>query len=159
MSAWNEGRVETLTMLWAKGWSASQIATRLGGVTRNAVIGKAHRLGLPDRKGKNRYRQASSKSRTCNRRRQTPLVHPWKLPPSKPLRLAEQAPEAPQSLPEPAPLRLTLLDLRENTCRWPIGDPQDENFHFCGCQTSGIGPYCDYHAQIAHQPYVRRPKR
>jgi GcrA cell cycle regulator len=161
---WTEDRIATLKRLWAEGWSASQIAVRLGGVTRNAVIGKAHRLRLASRRGENQ-RKTSQARQPRSRQRQTPPAHTWmrKCVVSKPVAPAEPATVTPLNLTPappvpPAPLKLALLDLRENTCRWPIGDPQDANFVFCGCQTSGIGPYCDYHTQIAHQPYVPRPK-
>ena len=158
---WTEDRIAALTRLWAEGWSASQIAERMGSVTRNAVISKARRLRLPDRKGKYQRKARPSGRDPHKHRRQTPPVHPWKLNrhPSKSLPSAEQSLNAPRSLPEPVSLRLTLLELTENTCRWPIGDPQDANFHFCGCQSSGNGPYCEHHARIAFQPYVPRAKR
>jgi GcrA cell cycle regulator len=57
----------------------------------------------------------------------------------------------------PKPLGVHLQDITENMCRWPIGDPQDENFHFCGCQKTN-GAYCEHHARIAYQPYSRRTK-
>ncbi|MEJ2116586.1 MAG: GcrA family cell cycle regulator [Alphaproteobacteria bacterium] len=149
---WTEDRIATLKRLWAKGYSASQIAVRLGGVTRNAVIGKANRLRLASRKGE--YPRRNSRVR----QRQTRPVPPWKISRavSKPVTPADLASASPVP---PTPLKLALLDLTENTCRWPIGDPQDENFHFCGCQTSGDGPYCEHHARMAFQPYVPRAKR
>jgi GcrA cell cycle regulator len=153
---WNDDRIAVLTQLWAKGWSASEIAKHIGGITRNAVIGKAHRLGLSGRKARGPQR-----ARYNGGKRQTRPVQSRKInrAASKPVAQAKQAVASPVPLPEPAALKLALLDLRENTCRWPIGDPQDENFCFCGCQTSGNGPFCEYHARIAYQPYVPRSKR
>jgi GcrA cell cycle regulator len=159
MSAWNEVRTETLTRLWSKGWSASQIAAQMGGTTRNAVISKARRLGLPYRKGEYGQRQVYFKPRICNRRRPTPHVHPSIL---------NRAVSKLYALPPPTRTeavetvfvgeRLSLLELTENTCRWPIGDPREADFHFCGRQKSGNGPYCEHHARIAFQPYVPRGK-
>jgi GcrA cell cycle regulator len=158
--SWTEDRIAALTRLWAEGWSASQIAERMGSVTRNAVISKARRLGLPDRKGKYQRKARPSKRDPRKHRRQTPPVHPWRLNRSSSNRPAPPPPTLTVIVGSvPAGERLSLLELTENTCRWPIGDPQDANFCFCGSQTSGNGPYCEYHARIAYQEYVKGPKR
>ncbi len=107
--SWTDERVERLKKLWNEGLSASQIAADLGGVTRNAVIGKVHRLGLSGR--------AKSPTR---------------------------------------PLKLELIELTEITCKWPIGDPAHDDFHFCGHKCKDGSPYCAYHVSLAYQPLAER---
>jgi GcrA cell cycle regulator len=162
--AWNDERVELLKKLWAEGLSASQIASRLGGVTRNAVIGKVHRLGLSGR-------ATSSRSASPRPRRvQAPRQH---RAPSllfgtrgnvalKPVfeEEVEPAPAPVQELYIPPAERASILTLKEAMCHWPIGDPGEEEFHFCGRKTSGSLPYCEHHARLAYQaaPTRRREK-
>ncbi|MBI3433948.1 MAG: GcrA cell cycle regulator [Proteobacteria bacterium] len=165
---WTEERVELLKKLWADGLSASQIAGELGGITRNAVIGKVHRLGLSGR--------AKSPSSTAPRPRKPRTSSPM-------LRMARPAmrgntalaaaamydfePEPEAELIEnviPIGQRCTLLELNESRCRWPIGDPGTLEFFFCGGQPHGAFPYCSYHSRIAYQPIAdrrrdRRPVR
>ena len=149
--AWTEDRVEILSKLWAEGLSASQIAKQLGGVTRNAVIGKVHRLGLsgrakPSRPVKRAPRPAAARTRTTT--------------PAAP-RMPRRAP------PEPAPIPLeakqlpdgkyaTILTITEHMCKWPIGDPSTSEFRFCGRGTDKADPYCKAHSQLAYQPARRR---
>lgn len=165
--SWTDERVELLKKLWADGLSASQIANRMGGVTRNAVIGKVHRLGLSGR--------ATPSRTTRPRPRKTqPPSHPsttmFRAAGNTALK-ADEAP-APETLPEPAPSpvreveippgeRRTILTLTEQTCKWPIGDPGTEGFHFCGRGPAPGMPYCQHHAAIAYQPVQdrRRQKR
>src|ERR1700759_1654735 len=145
---WDDERVATLKKLWLEGLSASQIAKQLGGVTRNAVIGKVHRLGLSGRAA-----------------------------PSQPSRPTFKAPRAPRPAPAPAPRRVaehhrapapvpvlcpeepgsaTVLTLGAHMCKWPIGDPASNTFSFCGRRSDQDGPYCAHHAQIAYQPQQAR---
>ena len=154
--AWNDERVELLKRLWAEGLSASQIASRLGGVTRNAVIGKVHRLGLSGR-------ATSSRSSSPRPRRvQAPRQH---RAPSlmfgtrgnvalKPVyeEEIEPAPAPIEELYIPPAERATILTLKEAMCRWPIGDPQESEFHFCGKRKVVGLPYCEFHARRAFQP-------
>jgi GcrA cell cycle regulator len=163
--AWTEERVELLKKLWAEGLSASQIAGRLGGVTRNAVIGKVHRLGLAGR--------ATSSRSSAPRPRRTHVPRANRAPSLmfgtrgntalKPQYEAEQDAE-------PAPLvelviplneRASIMTLKESMCRWPIGDPGEPEFHFCGRKKCGTLPYCEHHARMAYQPVQarRREKR
>jgi GcrA cell cycle regulator len=163
--AWTDDRVETLKKLWADGWSGSQIASRLGGVTRNAVIGKVHRLGLagrvvtcraprpPRRISHLPLRPTRVQYRTHGNTALKPVFMPVEQPT---VALALVPAILPEPADAPAALRVNLLDLREHMCRWPIGDPQDEAFHFCGRhKTAGIS-YCDHHARQAFQPVTRR---
>lgn len=155
---WTDERVELLKKLWADGLSASQIAAELGGVTRNAVIGKVHRLGLSGR--------AKSSSSGVPRQRK-PRTHMMRVarPASRganALALSydlEQAPE-PEVIENIIPLgqRRTLLELNESTCRWPIGDPATTDFFFCGGKPLNALPYCHYHSRVAYQPASDRRK-
>jgi len=146
---WTDERVELLKKLWLDGLSASQIAKQLGGVTRNAVIGKVHRLGLSGRAA-----------------------------PSQPARPVFKAPRAPRPVSAPAPRRIeaqstapvpqpvyypeepgsaTVLTLGAHMCKWPIGDPATDGFTFCGRRV-GDGPYCVEHARVAYQPQQARKR-
>lgn len=185
--SWTEERVEKLKELWTEGMSASQIAKTLGGVTRNAVIGKVHRLGLSNRSGG----QPAEEAR--------PAEKP--TPPPRTAKPAEETPPAPEEAPaeeEPAaaPARqqpavrdaaqprapglptpeemaaretlaeiekmakkLDLLELTERTCKWPIGDPAEDDFYFCGLPSVPGKPYCEHHVAVAFQPLSTRRDR
>ncbi len=161
---WTDERVELLKKLWADGLSASQIAGELGGITRNAVIGKVHRLGLSGR--------AKSPSSGAPRARK-PRSHMLRV--ARPsmrgntaLALAyDTEPELePEVIDEVIPMeqRRTLLQLNEDTCRWPVGDPSSADFFFCGGKPVTSLPYCAHHCRVAYQPATdrrrdRRPVR
>lgn len=168
--AWTEDRVDVLKKLWAEGHSASQIAKQLGGVTRNAVIGKVHRLGLsgratPSRPVKRPPPLARPKPQiladgTVRKAPQTPAQRPAAARAAgDTVRAVEKAAMA--ALP-PMPLNdgeaATILTLRDSMCKWPIGDPADPAFAFCG-RKSDCGPYCKDHAQVAFQPARKRGER
>jgi GcrA cell cycle regulator len=171
--SWTDERVELLKKLWTEGLSASQIAGRLGaGVTRNAVIGKVHRLNLSGRA--QQPRQAAP--RAPRKQREPSLPGHGNGRPSmptagatalKPMSRTEAQPR-PVALPEPEPLRLvdlpkdgrvTILHLSDKTCKWPIGDPGAEDFCFCGHNPREGSPYCEYHARQAYQPLQDRRHR
>lgn len=142
---WTDERVEQLKSLWADGLSASQIARALGGVTRNAVIGKVHRLGLAGRAGPAR-----------SERPRTAITH------KAVLRAA--APEPVVVEEDPIVLDdghfATVLTINDRMCRWPIGDPSENEFHFCGRGPKSGSPYCEAHARKAYQPQnMRRDRR
>ena len=144
---WTEPRVGALKKLWLEGQSASQIAKQLGGgVTRNAVIGKVHRLGLsgraaPSQPARATFRPAKLKSR------------PWAAPAAA--RRAVPAPTAPTPEPrEELSGTVVLMKLGEHMCKWPIGDPTAAGFSFCGRRASEV--YCVEHARVAYQPRVKR---
>jgi GcrA cell cycle regulator len=150
---WTDERVELLKKLWQEGLSASQIAKQLGGVTRNAVIGKVHRLGLSGRAAPSKPARTVFKAPRPARPAQAP---------SAPRRLIE-----PSSLvAQPAPVRYvdetpgtaTVLTLGAHMCKWPIGDPSADSFTFCGRRTDEAGPYCHEHAQVAYQPAQAKKK-
>lgn len=157
---WTDERVELLKKLWAEGLSASQIAAELGSITRNAVIGKVHRLGLSGRaKTVSAPAPRPRKPRPAAEARPRPMVHgnTALAPVFQPAIEAE-----PEELPDPVanviPMadRCTILDLTEFTCRWPVGDPGKPDFFYCGSHTKIGLPYCAYHARIAYQPVQDR---
>ncbi len=152
--AWTEERVEELKKLWSEGHSASQIAARMGGVTRNAVIGKVHRLGLSGRAA-----PAKPKAVTVERE---PVVQA--AAPSQPAPEREPAPvrSVLRDLPPISDInagRLTVSNIGSSDCKWPIGDPASDDFHFCGQPSTGGKPYCAYHAQLAFQPSTHKRER
>ncbi|MCJ8323687.1 MAG: GcrA cell cycle regulator [Rhizobiales bacterium] len=168
--AWTDDRVELLKKLWNDGLSASQIANQMGGVTRNAVIGKVHRLGLSGRVTSTRGRAAKGAGKTATSKQRSQRREP-KMPPinmgSTAVKFAEEVKLAPVKQEKISPLALvkpssgdniTIFELTEYTCRWPEGDPSTNDFHFCGGKSTSTGPYCEAHAAIAYQPTVRRAK-
>jgi len=159
--SWTEERVQLLRKLWQDGLSASQIAAELGGVTRNAVIGKVHRLGLSGRGQPTSTikRQRRAGTTTVRRTRQT-MSHGNLALQTNIEALAETEYRPRRDVVVPIAKRLSLQMLTEHTCKWPIGDPGDEEFHFCGHDSLGTGPYCEYHAGVAYQtPDPRRRVR
>ena len=203
--SWTDERVELLKKMWAEGQSASQIAKELGGVTRNAVIGKVHRLGLSNRSTTTPASTAKAPKETkapaepnaatarANAERDTAAE-------TKPSPKPRPAAEAPATAPVPrannvTPLRkpivpagqplppqpsaneispealakvkevenhakrISLMELTERTCKWPIGDPATENFYFCGLPVQQGKPYCEAHVGVAFQPMSTRRDR
>jgi len=138
---WTEERVEQLKALWAEGLSASQIARVLGNVSRNAVIGKVHRLGLAGRAGPARAERPRS---------------------SVPRKSVVHAAVAAPPIVEEDPIKLedgnfaTVLTINDRMCRWPIGDPSENEFHFCARKPKSGSPYCEAHARKAYQPQQQR---
>lgn len=151
--SWTEERVELLRKLWIDDFSASRIAAELGGVSRSAVIGKIHRLGLLGR-----GQPTSSLKRQCKPRLSQSGQKAWR-PSSIGNAALKAAPEMlgrPGIQPFPSavvPLakKLSLAKLTESTCKWPIGDPRGEDFHFCGRDSFEALPYCQYHAGVAYR--------
>jgi GcrA cell cycle regulator len=161
---WTEERVALLKRMWTEGHSASQIAKELGHVTRNAVIGKVHRLGLSGR---------ATPSRPVKRPQRAPKPRPVvavkevapvvdNVVALKPVTLA---PAEMPALPQPKPpLRLangalvTVTSLRDSMCKWPVGDPMEPGFHFCG-HAAAVGSYCTEHAAMAYQPAAARKQK
>lgn len=167
---WTDERVEKLKKLWAEGLSASQIAAQLGGVSRNAVIGKVHRLCLPGRA------KAGGTAATARTKRPAPTApRPANFTPRMTTRPAAQTAGATVMKEEvevetiedratapasnvvvPMSRRLVLTQLTDRTCKWPIGDPMKEEFHFCGNDSPDTSPYCTFHAKLAYQPSGER---
>lgn len=191
--SWTDERVSQLTKLWQDGLSASQIAAELGGVTRNAVIGKVHRLGMSGRDkpagtggkkaGTTGEKQAPAARRKTETRAASTAAPAASTPPpvyartnassggatfgnaALKMNLEEQVEEEPVVMPSsddvvvPISRKLDLLQLTENTCKWPTGDPTMPGFSFCGQQTADEKPYCEFHAKIAFQPPSERRRR
>jgi len=157
--SWTDERVELLKKMWLEGLSASQIANELAhGITRNAVIGKVHRLGLSGRVKSPSPAPARPRAKTRpdedNRGPSTPVVH-GNLAVAAELRPAPApAPRrAAEDVVIPMSERVSIMDLRESMCRWPLGDPSSPDFRYCGAKMQvAIGPYCAHHARIAYQP-------
>ena len=196
--SWTDERVETLKRMWAEGQSASQIAKELGGVTRNAVIGKVHRLGLSNRVGGGAVEEVEEI--VVLAARADPPARPVAEPPRPaadpaPARPAPERVPMPPSNVTPLPVRkaivpagqplppqpsaneispealasvrevekrakrLTLMELTERTCKWPIGDPATDDFWFCGLPSLPGKPYCEAHVGVAFQPMSARRDR
>ena len=144
---WSAERVTQLKSLWHEGLSASEVARALGAVTRNAVLGKLHRLGLLGTKATSRptRQRLSAPKRSANR-------------------VCKASASAP--VPEPDPFMLedgsfaSVITVNDRMCRWPIGDPKAGDFHFCGQAPKAGSCYCEAHTQRAHQPGPpkRRPR-
>lgn len=158
---WTDDRVALLKKLWMEGHSAAQIAKQLGGgVTRNAVIGKVHRLGLagratPSRPAKRPARQ-QTRPRVAGVAATSPSLPRPRMPVSQPILTL---------VPPLEPLRrddgsvTTVLTLNDRVCKWPIGDPGTDEFAFCGRNSCTSGPYCTEHARLAFQPQQQKRKR
>jgi GcrA cell cycle regulator len=181
--SWTDERVEKLQELWNEGMSAAQIAKTLGGVTRNAVIGKVHRLGLSNRGPNAKGEGEAEEAPAAEAAKAEPQPEAASDPAPQPA--AEVSVPAPQRPPsrdgvrrEPAPMteerlevlanlaeleksarRISLMELSERVCKWPIGDPTDPGFHFCGLPAAGGKPYCPAHSAIAFQPMSSRRDR
>ena len=197
--SWTDERVELLKKMWGEGQSASQIAKELGSVTRNAVIGKVHRLGLSNRttgaatppakaeaakaspkgdaKGKEKPQAkpetpapaAEAAPETLDRDDDTPKnVTPLRrqiIPAGQPLPPQPSANEvSPEALAKVSEIekkakKLTLMELTERTCKWPVGDPATDDFWFCGLPVQPGKPYCEAHVGVAFQPMSARRDR
>ncbi len=160
---WTDERVELLKKLWVEGHSASQIAARLTSVekpiTRNAVIGKVHRLNLTGRVMEEKApKEPKALGRPQPSAPPTPTVAADVEKAQFTIAKQPQLP-APQALPLINGGRVTVLHLSDKTCKWPIGDPGTEDFCFCGHTPRGKSPYCDYHARAAYQPMQDRRYR
>lgn len=170
---WTDERVERLKRLWSEGLSASQIAAQLGGVSRNAVIGKVHRLNLPGRAkaggstaaARTTKRPAPAAPRAATYPQRTATTTRTVTRPAGgnmvkeeiEVDIFEEVRVAPsKNVVVPISRRLALTELTERTCKWPIGDPMTDDFHFCGCETSDTSPYCTYHGKMAYQPVSER---
>ncbi|PZX28616.1 GcrA cell cycle regulator [Rhodobacter capsulatus] len=212
--SWTDERVELLKKMWTEGQSASQIAKELGGVTRNAVIGKVHRLGLSNRVEGAAPTPAPAAAPAAVAKPAAPepvaapaaAAAPRVEPEPEPVRPTiaavppRPAPAAPQPVAAVAPVpgvvrkpalvpagqplppqpslneispetlasvrevekrsrKISLMELTERTCKWPIGDPATENFYFCGLPSSAGKPYCEAHVSVAFQPMSARRDR
>ncbi len=139
--SWTEEKVSKLKELWGKGNTASQIAEIIGGISRNAVIGKAHRLNLSakiktrtaasNKNFENSIEENNSKSRRFRKNKFKSLIIEKDFEPENPKQLEE---------------------LDENSCKWPIGHPDEKSFYFCGRSSLKDFSYCKLHLLYAYQP-------
>ena len=184
MMVWTEERVSQLTKLWDDGLPATDIAAQMG-VSRNAVIGKAHRLGLPKRtRPASVAAAARPKVETAKERARsaqpTPKPDTGEEEKTKPATGDAEQSETPEELPvaearslgeieadiiantreaEQTSPRLSLMELTGKTCKWPVGDPATEDFWFCGHPSVPGKPYCAPHNALASQPITSRRDR
>ena len=138
--SWTPEKEEKLKELWKKGYSGSQIANMLGDTTRNAVIGKAHRLKLEARTISKKHRSKINTEKNNSENKTQKLGRKARF---KALLLDKNfEPENPK----------TIEELTDKTCRWPIGHPYEEKFYFCGRTAIDKFPYCKLHLIYAYQP-------
>ncbi|MDA9974722.1 hypothetical protein N9E71_02680 [Candidatus Pelagibacter sp.] len=143
--SWNEEKVEKLKELWGKGSTASQIAEIIGGISRNAVIGKAHRLNLSSKiktrnasssqSFDNSLEENSSKQKRGRKSKFQSLIIEKDFEPENPKKLEE---------------------LDESSCKWPVGHPEEQSFYFCGRSSLKDFSYCKLHLLYAYQPKGRK---
>jgi len=146
---WTNERVEELRRLWGQGQTASRIADLLGGITRNAVIGKAHRLGLRGRPSPIRRDENAPLARSIPAARvRMPAPIKPELPP---LEAVRAAPPPPPPAPGPAASQAKSAHGSTRGCSWPMGDPKQAGFHFCGSEAVPGRPYCATHCGMAYQ--------
>ena len=164
--SWTDDRVAKLSKLWADGLSASQIAGELGGVTRNAVIGKVHRLGLSGRAkpaggggAKARRKPASRAGGGGSYQRARPSARSVGNTALKADVDVQVRPKPVEDIVVPLSKKITLLELTEETCKWPTGDPTRPGFSFCGHKAQEDKPYCQFHSKLAFQPPNERRRR
>jgi GcrA cell cycle regulator len=194
--AWSDERVAILKKMWLEGNSASEIAKELGNITRNAVIGKVHRLGLSNRdtnvsksgsssntitKSVKRGRPPKANKETKKRGRprnlkdardfpepmngkdkSTSSLGNTKIPNDNNLKVvSDLSDETLKNLLklESKSKKISLMELTERTCKWPIGDPSTDSFWFCGHESEPGKPYCKTHISIAFQPMTQRRNR
>lgn len=162
---WTEERVELLRKYWAEGLSASRIAAQLGGVSRNAVIGKVHRLKLSSRGRATSTTATRQKKASAAPKAPRPSVSRTVTMSVGATALQAQFDAEPvarrhlrpiEDVVIPISRKLRLVELTERTCKWPNGDPLSEDFSFCGNDSAETGPYCTYHARVAFQPASER---
>tara|TARA_Y100000996_G_scaffold214221_1_gene168190 strand:+ start:155 stop:652 length:498 start_codon:yes stop_codon:yes gene_type:complete len=140
--SWTEEKVESLKKLWGSGKTASQIAEIIGGISRNAVIGKAHRLNLS---AKIKTRSTTLKQNFDNSTNEKNIQTSKKIRKSKFRSLIIEKDFEPEN-----PKQLEELD--ENSCKWPIGHPNEKSFYFCGRSSLKDFSYCKLHLLYAYQP-------
>ena len=157
--AWTDERIAQLKAGWEGGKTASQIAEQLGeGVTRNAVIGKAHRLGLESRPSPVKAGEDTEAAVVTRAATVAPVPPAATAPPAVAAPVAAR-PVAKKPVRTGKAAKTSLLDLNEKICKWPIGHPGDSDFHFCGKPSQAGFPYCTEHCLQAYQAQLPRRDR
>lgn len=149
MVAWTEERVELLQKLWSEDSSASEIAAELGGISRSAVMGKIHRLGLCGRGGSTAKPQRKLQSAGSRQYRLATIGNTALRAQPKTVRERGRAFFEPVAV--PVAKMLTVAALTQHTCKWPFGDNREGGFRFCGHDTLEGAPYCRYHTTVAYR--------
>lgn len=176
--AWTDDRIAVLEKMWGDGQSAAEIAKTLGeGVTRNAVIGKAHRMGLSGRpspiKKATAAKKATKKAAPKVAKEKTTTKAAAKAKEAEAAELKEKMASAKKLVKAPAPIKpaprkianikdgeyTNILDLTDRVCKWPIGDPRNSDFHFCVEPSPPGTPYCNEHTAMAYQVSTRGRKK
>lgn len=159
--SWTEDRVSLLRKLWGEGHTAAEIAKQLGGVTRNAVIGKAHRMKLSNRVSPIQQNKKPTPAKAVERNA-VPASAKEQNNTKKSVVEARvsEAPKAAVAQTQPKATKnsgelFDLMDLKPRQCRWPCGDPREDDFGFCGDHAMPGLPYCEEHAKIAYQAATR----
>jgi GcrA cell cycle regulator len=150
---WSQEAIATLRALWDEGHSTAEIGRRMG-VSKNAIVGKAHRLNLPARPSPIR-RDGPAAPRAASPRPQAPRA----LPPARPMIAPPPRPaiQAPPPAPAPQPVVRAFPRLGTRSCCWPIGEPGTAGFRFCTSEAILAKPYCPEHAAMAYvKPRDRR---
>ena len=147
---WTTTESDRLKTLWAEGHSAGAISVMfLGKFTRNAVIGKVHRMDLPTRTTLRRTSPSDRRPRPKRTRQPRNVAMAKPTPRSKPMQ--------PEAAPPPTALMLSLLDMEDHNCHWPFGDPAvSDTFGYCGVDVPDGKSYCAYHQAIAYVPHIRK---
>ena len=162
--SWTNERIELLQKLWLEGWSASRIAGELAcEITRNAVIGKVYRLGLSGRVNARNVPASpphqKAPRRSAHRNAGSPQIAGNTALAFHPFVIEAPTPQTVREVVVPISEPVTISELRESMCRWPIGDPAENEFHFCGRKPKFGSPYCEAHARKAYQPQPQRRDR
>jgi len=161
VSIWSDDLIARLEKLWAAGKSAGEIAAILGHVSRNAVIGKVHRLGLTratqaiaKRPAVTKVKRAAPAQEQVSRNAGAVIQHLRRAPPKikpEPYVVAEPV--------DIAPRMLSVLELTDQTCKYGIGDVGEPGFGFCGHETAPGKPYCAGHCALTYRPPEKRERR
>lgn len=152
--AWTEKMVEDLKIMWKQGLTTGEIGKRLG-VSKNSIVGKVHRLQLDARPSPIKKKDEQPAAENVSR----PAAEPAPEKTKEKKADKKDLPHSEATGIQPAPVRaaapktvgtVQLTDLDNHTCRWPLGDPKDENFHFCGKKVKIGQTYCEEHAALAY---------
>ena len=149
---WTGEKVDQLRALWASNTlSAAEIAAIIGAPSRNAVLGKAHRLRLP--------RKKTAPVRRHVRARSHAVKPAFVKPKPRPLPRPRPVSPNPNPIEIPVAVMLSIMELTDHACKFPIGDPREPGFGFCGHPSTEGKPYCAYHCRVAYAPPEGRRRK